>query len=507
MKKLLFTFYFLLAVSANNFAQSDINISNLISFDGEPYIAINPTNSNNIIAGWMRLRLDGKIWIATSASFDGGQNWSAINFMPHDTTISNSADVNIAFHNSGTAYLSYIDWLQNDTTGAVYIAKSTDGGLTWSTPNKIIDWSEKVDRPFDRPWIAVDNSGGVNDGRIYFVCLSIYLYSGQHHTYLRSSDDGGITWNNIVQIDDTVFSPGIMTVSYPVISVGGDGKIYIAYFGYDPSVSPFVRLFSASSSDGGNTFQRNIVDNIFPAYQRLPSYTISANPVNNGHVIVSWCDTRYGDLDVLLSQSTDGGQTWSIPVRINDDMVNNGIEQDQVWSAYSATGKLALAWRDRRLNDTTSTSPFDIYAAVSLDGGNSFQPNFRMSSAASPYQYLSCCNAFIGLALTDSFVVSNWGDNRNADWEVYFNRTNITTTGIAGNETLNYLRIYPNPTSGEFIIEHASGNTDYCIMDATGKQIRQGILTGKRMILDLSKEASGIYFLKIGDRTVQLVRQ
>ena len=94
-QKLLHIILLLFVTHGITSAQTNSNLSNLLSFDGEPYIAVNPANQNNIIAGWMRLRADGKIWIATKASFDKGQTWSAINFMPHDTTINGSADVSI----------------------------------------------------------------------------------------------------------------------------------------------------------------------------------------------------------------------------------------------------------------------------------------------------------------------------------------------------------------------------------------------------------------------------
>ncbi|TAL63161.1 MAG: T9SS type A sorting domain-containing protein [Bacteroidetes bacterium] len=505
-RRLLFIFHLLLAFSINNYGQADINISNLLSFDGEPSIAINPANSNNIIAGWMRLRLDGKIWIATTASFDGGLSWSAINFLPHDTVVNGSADVSIVFHNSGVAYLSYINLrLSPDTAGAVFLTKSTDGGLTWNAPNKIIDFTDKPDLPIDRPWISVDNSGGVNDGTVYFTSMSIYFYTGQHHIYLRSTTNGGNTWSAIKQVDDSLFSPGVMTVSYAPISVGADGKVYITYMSYDTSISPFVRQYIATTTDKGNTFQRYIAGNVFPAYSKLPAYTVSADPVNNGSVILNWCDTRYGDLDVLLSKSTDGGQTWSTPVRINDDAVSNGIIQDQVWSAFSATGKLAVAWRDRRMNDTTSASPFDIYASVSLDGGNSFQPNYRLSSASSPYQFLSCCNSFIGLALTDSFVVANWGDNRNADWEIYFNRTTITATEIKENSfDSNFnLQVFPNPANSETIIQFTLPRSQFIelkIMNVSGEEIKslikKDLIKGNHSAtLDTKHFSAGIYYV------------
>ncbi|HAP02215.1 MAG TPA: hypothetical protein DCQ93_09860, partial [Bacteroidetes bacterium] len=45
----LFTFHF----SPNTSVAQDIDISNGNVFDGEPYIAVNPTNTQNMVIAWM----------------------------------------------------------------------------------------------------------------------------------------------------------------------------------------------------------------------------------------------------------------------------------------------------------------------------------------------------------------------------------------------------------------------------------------------------------------------
>ncbi len=504
-KELLFYLVTLIATITHLSAQTNYNLSNLSFSDGEPYIAVNPANQNNIIAGWMRLRIDGKIWIATKASFDKGETWSAISFMPHDTLLNNSADVSIAFHNSGIAYLSYVDYrISPDSAGGVFLSKSIDGGLIWSTPNKVFDKNDSPDIPLDRPWIAVDNSGGINDGTVFITSMSAYFYEGQHHIYLRTSADGGDTWSNIKQVDDSLFSVGPMKVSYATISVGGDGKAYIAYMSY---VSLFIKKFYiATTMNTGNTFQRYDLGNVFPAFLKLPAYTISADPVNNGYVFLSWCDTRYGDLDVLLSKSTDGGQTWSTPIRINDDAVNNGIVQDQVWSNFSPSGKLAIAWRDRRLNSIGSNVPFDIYLAVSTDAGNTFFPNYRVSTVSSPYFAVSCCNSFIGVAITDNIIVTDWGDYRNSNWDIYFNKTDLTTLTSVNElaQSAQSIQLFPNPANNSiqirFSLPSANSGSEIIIFNSLGKVVKTIPLSKSQSQMyveqiDISCFTDGVYFL------------
>jgi len=525
MKKL--TFILLMAVSANNFGQSpDMNLSNLPSLDGEPHIAINPTNPNNIIAGWMRYKIsDGRKSIATKASYDGGLSWGdTINYMLKDTSINEAADVVIAFNNSGDAFLScvYFRLDSGDIAGAIYLFKSTDGGSTWGGPNRVIGLPDKPDYPFDRPWMTIDNSGGINDGTIYITTMSALLVTqqpGQVHIYLRSSADGGSTWSSIKQVDDSSHSAGSFKAPYGVMSVGGDGKLYIAYMSYDPPGNPLPRFYVATTSDMGNTFQRNLVTGyVLPGAGKLPFYTIAADPINSGHVILSWCDTRYDAKDILLSQSFDYGVTWSAPVKINDDAP--GFVQDQVWSAYSATGKFALAWRDRRMNDTSSTSPFDIYTAVSLDGGTSFQPNYRLSSTSYPNPSIPCCNSFNGLALTDSILVTNWGGWSGSSWDIYFNKQDISTITVGMKENLSTnndfnLQVFPNPANSETIIQFTLPQSQFIelkLFDTKGQEIKslinEKLINGNHSTtFDTKSLNPGIYLIILMTESTALAKK
>lgn len=510
----------LLLVSISNgvLAQTNYNLSDPTLFDGEPSIAVNPANQHNIIAGWMKLRADEKVWIATKASFDRGQTWSTIHFMPHDTVANGSADVAIAFHNSGIAYLSWINFRTNpDTAGAVFLSKSADGGLTWQTPNKVIDEKDTPDLPFDRPWVAVDNSGGATNGMIYVTTMSAYWQAGQqHHIYLRTSADGGLTWSTVKQVDNTAFSVGSLNASYGAISIGKDGRAYIAYMSYDVSVSPYVRYYSATTDDAGLTFQRKVVDTVFinAGSDFTRGWCLKANPAINGNAILTWIDNRYGDYDVVVSKTMDGGITWTKPLRVNDDALNNGMEQDMVWADFSPSGNLALAWRDRRLNGTGSTVPFDIYIASSTDGVTTFSPNLRVTTVASPYFLVPQGNSFIGLAATDSSIYTNWGDYRNTPvWNIYFNKTDLTTltTGVTevASETQPSLELFPNPAADLLqVVFSAPAEYNTCelfIFNAAGQVMKKTLLRNNGSAIysgqmDISLLKNGTYFVFIKNK-------
>ena len=493
------------------FAQTnDYNLSNVISFDGEPSIAINPTNSDNIISGWMRLRLDGRMWIAARSSFDGGATWSTHEFMPHVDTAYSSADVSITFHNSGIAYLSYVDIDWSDTTATVFVSKSLNGGLLWETPVPVFLSNEIPERPFDRPWIAVDNSGGVNDGAIYVTTMSVYFDTIlPHHVYLKTSTDGGSSWSNIIQVDDNLHSVGSLEVSWGTVSVGGDGKAYIGYYSYDTNISPFLCSYVAITENLGTSFNYSLVSNIYltanASYNN--GYVLSADPSSNNRVMMAWIDDRFGEADVVQSLSIDGGITWSSPERINDDVVGNGVIQDRVWAKYASDGTLVLAWRDRRLNGAGTSVPADIYLAYSNDGGNSYGLNYLMSSSSAPHTALPCCNSFLDVSSNNNSAFVVWGEDRSSDWEVYINSTPLTYVGINTETQINIveMKVFPNPAINTIHINFQldiDQKVTLEIFDTSGKHLdallNEQLEAGEHSInTDNFKLTQGTYILKL----------
>lgn len=121
-----FTFLILsLGISQNQ------NVSGGFVFDGEPYLAVDPQNSQHIVVAWMGYKFNEIIVIKTKVSNDGGTTWSTETSIPHIVTGNQSADPSIQFDHLGNVYVCFIDY-DNATmsNGAVYVVKSTDGGST-----------------------------------------------------------------------------------------------------------------------------------------------------------------------------------------------------------------------------------------------------------------------------------------------------------------------------------------------------------------------------------------
>jgi hypothetical protein len=165
------------------------------------------------------------------------------------------------------------------------------------------------------------------------------------------------------------------TVEGAVPAVGPNGEVYVAWAG------PLGLVFD-KSLDGGLTFGKDKVISDFPggwdfAVEGLDrangmpvtGVDLSDGP-NKGTLYVNWIDARNGDPDVFVMSSRDGGNTWSTPVRVNDDPLKNGKVQFFTWMAVDpADGSINIVFYDRR--DTTGTQT-RLTLARSVDGGRTF---------------------------------------------------------------------------------------------------------------------------------------
>jgi hypothetical protein len=76
----------------------------------------------------------------------------------------------------------------------------------------------------------------------------------------------------------------------------------------------------------------------------------TASPTYPGHLYLTYEDWDGTQMDVKFTQSTDSGQTWSSPVKVNDNVDSPGVPTDQFQPSVAAgpNGAVAVAFYDRR---------------------------------------------------------------------------------------------------------------------------------------------------------------
>jgi len=330
--------------------------------------------------------------------------------------------------------------------------------------------------------------------------------------------DGGITWSTALRIDqqggDSKDSDS--TVEGAVPAAGPNGEVYVAWAG------PKGLVFN-KSLDAGNTWSNEkVISNLpggwnfdIPGIYRANGLPITVCDVSNssrrGTIYVNWSDQRNGsnDTDVWLVKSTDGGNTWGTPVRVNNDVA--GKQQFFTWMTIDqSNGYLYFVFYDRRNYADNRT---DVYMARSTDGGNSFH-NFKISE--SPFAPTS--NVFFGdytnLSAQNGIIRPVWTRLDNGQlsvWTALIDTAailNIPTGTVTIDANAEKVITYPNPFTNNSFLSfklRRSGIVSVDIYDITGKIIARPIYqrhypTGKyieKIDTKLQHIAAGTYVYRI----------
>ncbi|MCX6158060.1 MAG: T9SS type A sorting domain-containing protein [Ignavibacteriae bacterium] len=334
---------------------------------GEPHIATNPTDPKNSATAYninnYYVTLNGIDWVKKGVSF------------PSSSAI---GDPVLTYDSLGNLY--YVQLYQIGSLYGIWVAKSTDKGLTFGAAVSATSTTVGLN---DKEWICADQTGGP---------YSNYLYLGWRQfgaTGMRvsRSTDFGATWS----------SPVTMTGDQGAyVCVGANGNVQggNVYFGCTSGSTIRVYVstnggasFSAGVSAvtgiagpgvtcaGRNTMKSCIRTDYMPRMAADNSYTSS-----RGNVYVVYAANPAGaDLaSIYLARSTNYGVTWSTPVVINDDATTTDQWEPAI-SVDKKSGKVFVYWFDSR-NDPTGNLLTEMWGTHSTDGGVTFATNYRVSN-------------------------------------------------------------------------------------------------------------------------------
>lgn len=502
MKKISILF---LLLSFGAFAQNTLVSSGNI-FEGEPYLAVNPQNSNHLVAAWMGFQLNQKIVIKSVVSLDGGGSWSAPVWQAHQQAGNSSADVSLGFDSNGNLYMAYIDYDNvNFTNGAVICRKSTDGGLTWgaavvarsisSCPNKLC---------IDRPWIAVDPL----TGSIVITSTNANqpgTVQAPFHPYMAVSSDQGASFS-LQELDSPPYLAGsAITQPMPSPAFANDGLFMAVYPSYETSQGILPRVIEVNKPVVSSFYNYQI------AFQGMGFGTqndtlkrgahLALNQANSTRASYVFLTEVFGDPDIAIIEKDNG--SWSAPIRVNQDAQGNGVVQDLVWSDYDTDGDLAVCWRDRR-NGVPGTyqSPSEIICRI--QSNQIWGSELTISPLVGHDSILlENGNDFLNVQFTNNQLYTIWGDVRQGTLKIFLNHfdqlsNSSNTLGIPTFEPIS-----PNPSSGIFGIPNELQGLSYSLYAMDGQVLQKGTLLNE---LNLSPYGPGTYLLKAAQYTFALVK-
>lgn len=379
------------------------------------------------------------------------------------------------FHLSNPPFGNWID--------RIVCQKTSDHGQTWNNGSFTGLNGLKAQ---DKHWVAIDR----NNNNMYVTWTQFDSYGSADPLdssiiLFSRSLDAGQSWSTPIRINkvagDCIDSDN--TVEGAVPAVGPNGEIYVSWAG--PNGLVFNR-----SLDQGLTWLTNEIpidpmpsgwDYAVPGIYRANGLPVTVCDVsggpNNGTIYVNWSDQRNGasNTDVFLAKSTDGGNTWTAPVKVNND--NSNRQQFFTWMSIDQTnGNLYFVFYDRRRFTSDST---DVYLALSTDGGNTFI-NQRVS--ASPFYPND--QVFFGdytnITVHNGIVRPIWTRLHNGQLSVWTDMASYAslTTGVSENTeyTDNSVSVYPNPASEYSYLAfklHGNSTVRITVLNAKGQEVKE----------------------------------
>jgi hypothetical protein len=355
-------------------------------------------------------------------STDGGSSFQHES-LPEPPGGENLGDPVVAFGPNGEIYYSTLS-IAGDGASVISLCSSTDGAVTW-TCNEASTIARSFTDTQDKDWLAVDTTTSKYRGNVYVTWTDFTANNGAFILYARSTD-GGLTFSlpsNLSPID------GSEVVQDSYVSIGPNGEVWISYLDSHFGGSGIT---VTKSTDGGVTFSALKPAALFQEISgtftggngvRADSFPVAAVDKNGTYHLVFSAVSPGQALDrsdIFYVRSTDGGATFSAPVRLNDDATTTSQWSPAI--AVTADGRIAVKWWDRR-NDPVNDSLTDVYMTVSSDGGATFGKDIRVTDhnwVFGPSELGSYHGDYDGLAGDSGKFHLSWSDERGSDPDVYY---------------------------------------------------------------------------------------
>ncbi len=222
------------------------------------------------------------------------------------------------------------------------------------------------------PGLTVDTAGN-----FYAVILSYFSTSQPNGLFVYKSTDGGATWNGPVTVINNV--PDVFEDKELIACDRSGGphtdNLYVAWARFGMTTDILV----SRSTDGGNSFVGPVTVSDASGVQ-WPVPCIGTN----SEVYVAWVE--YTPARIRLDRSFDGGQTFGSDVTVQNVIQASRYINGAIWvfsfpaidvditnSPYR--GNLYVAYMD----DSPGNTDTDIYFTRSTDGGSTWSQETRIN--------------------------------------------------------------------------------------------------------------------------------
>ena len=406
-------------------ANVDANGNNIVGdAANECSISVDPTDGNKMAIGWRQFnsvtsnfRQGG--WGYTT---DGGVHWTFPGVLEpgvfRSDPVTNSDE-------TGTFF--YLSLLQ---TFCENMYRSTNGGQSWTElqPDGLAGGG-------DKQWFTIDKTGGPGHG-FQYQSWDTATCSGSGQ--FSRSTDGGVTWQATIAVPNSADLGTLDVATNGNLFLGGEGDFNNVFYcirssnaqigNQTPVFDQVTPVNMGGVLGGGGINPAGLDGQLFLAIDR------SGGPTNNNiYMLASVVPPGRSTTDVMFARSTDGGLTFSAPLRINDDPVNPSKWHWFGTFSVAPNGRLDAVWYDTR--NAANNTDSQLFYSFSTDGGVTWSPNVVVSQPFNPFEGYPNQNK-IGDYIT--IVSDNTGGN-----VAYAATFNFNPQRGQHEEDVYYVRVFP----------------------------------------------------------------
>jgi hypothetical protein len=338
----------------------------------EPSIAVDLEDVNRMAIGWRQFDTTASNFrqAGWAYSHDGGRHWTFPGTLEQGIF---RTDPVLDMDDQGKFY--YLSFLVRGSTAECDVWISSDSGVTWAGPSFAYGG--------DKPWFMVDRSASTGNGHLYQAWSTLSTYSPNQFS---RSTDGGTAWSAPIEIPKKPV--------FGTLATDPDGNLYISGVTTSGPGSQFIVVKSTDAKDpaASPTFSYSAYVSMGGAFVEaktpnpgglLGQVEIAANHAAgalHGQVYLLSIVQPFGGgdpMDIHFIRSEDGGQTWSAPVRVNDDPKHVDAWQWFGTMSVAPNGRIDAVWYDTR--ESLKAPVCAMYYAHSLDGGTTWSENVPVS--------------------------------------------------------------------------------------------------------------------------------
>ena len=338
----------------------------------EPSLAVDPTDPSRMVIGWRQFNTITSNFrqAGWAYSHDAGRTWTFPGVIQpgvfRSDPVVDADHQGHFFYNSLTTNTAQTDFW-------CHVFRSTDGGVTWDAGTYA--WGG------DKQWQVIDTTNGIGRGNIYASWNYIYSTCSGHFT---RSVDNGLTFQACTS------APG--NPYWGTLAVGPSGELFLCGQG-------FIVDRSTNAQNPGSAVSWGLSRTV----NLGGSLVASGGPNPGGLLGQAWVDVDRSDgptrgnvyllasvdpsgpdpLDVMFARSTNGGYSWSAPVRVNDDPPGTNAWQWFGTMSVAPNGRIDVIWLDTR-NDPGGYDS-ELYYSYSTNAGQTWAPGQALTPPFDPH--------------------------------------------------------------------------------------------------------------------------